>query len=96
MRFVEFTAKRKLFLSSFFLVLLTVDLLVFMILRGDFPTVYGGMLDNILSFFSALGFITTKGTVEASLILIGFVTATISSCMLLMIGSKELRTKAKS
>ena len=86
-------SKRKMILYSIFLVLLVVDLLFFMIVRADFPSIYSGTLDNILTFVGVLGFTTYIETVEAFTIIMGFVTAIISSCILFLMGIRELKTR---
>jgi glucan phosphoethanolaminetransferase (alkaline phosphatase superfamily) len=83
--------QRTRILISLFFVVLTVNLLFFLVIYTEFPSAYREVLQVVTAFVTLLGVDTNVETVEASLILIAFMVSTIAAAYLLYIGLRVFR-----
>jgi hypothetical protein len=85
------THRTRIFLSLF-LILLTFNLVFFLVIRNDLPVVYQELLQVLTTAITLLGIETSIEAVEAGVILVGFIVSTIAAAYLLYIGLRAIRT----
>jgi hypothetical protein len=85
--------KTKISLITFFAILLTVNMLFFIVLRTDAYSLYRDALIGMVAFLGWLGIATTVDGLEASILLIGFLTSILAASALLYFGLQVFRAQ---
>lgn len=85
--------KLRLFLFTFFSILLAINMIFFIVLRLDAFFTYREVLMIIKEFLGWLGIATTVDVLEAYLVLIGFLTSISAASILFYLGLQIFRTQ---
>ena len=90
---MRLSSKAKISLITFFAILLTVNMIFFIMLRTDAYSLYRDTLSGMVAFLGWIGIATTVDGLEASVLLIGFLTSTMAASVLLYLGLQVFRVQ---